>query len=144
MSEGSKNIDSYLDGKFKNSLSFETSPEFTSELIKRVELEKVFAKEDLKTDKIVKYASGGFVILMAAVTVLFAMLFKTNSGGKEISYFNSALARFSDFIEYISLLTSENMGLTFNIQTGLVIFIAMLCIFIFSFADKIIFRKSLK
>ncbi|MBL8006717.1 MAG: hypothetical protein JNJ56_04250 [Ignavibacteria bacterium] len=144
MSEGKNNIEAYLDGKIRNSLRANTSPDFIPELLKRIELEKEFAKEDQKTARIVRIASGGFIVLLSILTVVFAMLIKAKSDGKETDYLSAAVNKFSDYIEYISILASENTGFTFSLQTGIIIFLIMVFVFAFSYADKILYKKSIK
>lgn len=144
MSEGKNNIEAYLEGKIRNSLRANTSSEFIPELLKRIELEKEFALEDQKTARIVRFASGVFIALLSFLTVAFAMIIKAKSDGRETDYLSAAVNRFSDYIEYISILTSENIGFTFSLQTGIIIILIMFFIFAFSFADKILFKKSIK
>ena len=131
MGEGNKNIDYILDEKIRNSLSAVTSSDFTFELMKRVELEKEFATQDKKTDKLVKYLTGGIISLMIAVTL-----------ANEISYFSSIIDKFSGVVEYISVMAAENLGIAFDYKSGIVVLLVMACIFIFTFADKIIFKKT--
>jgi len=53
-----KNLDSFLDGELRGSLRSQPSDDFTAVLMKKVELEKEFAKEDVKAYRIAKYAIG--------------------------------------------------------------------------------------
>ena len=142
MGEGNKNIDYILDEKIRNSLSAVTSSDFTFELMKRVELEKEFATQDKKTDKLVKYLTGGIISLMIAVTLVISMFLKTGKEGNEISYLSSIIDKFSGVVEYISVMAAENLGIAFDYKSGIVVLLVMACIFIFTFADKIIFKKT--
>lgn len=142
MDDGNKNIDYILDEKIRNSLKVNTSSEFTFELMKRVELEKEFVKQDQKTDKLVKYFTGGSISLMIAVTLAISMIFKTGKEGNELSYFSSIIEKFSGLVEYMSVMAAENLGIAFDYKSGIVVLLAMACIFIFTFADKIIFKKT--
>ncbi len=144
MSDHNKNIDSFLDEKFRSSLSENTSSDFTFELMKRVQLQKEFATEDLRTDRMVKYVIGGVFSLMVIVTLVLGMVLKTNDEGKEVSYVNNFIGQFSEFLEKISLLTMENLGFAFNLETGIIVLLLMICVFIYSFADKNLFKKKLK
>jgi hypothetical protein len=144
MADGKNNIDSFLDIKIRNSLSSDTSPEFSFDLMKRIELEKEFAEQDNKTDKMVKYITGGLISFLIAVTLLLSSLLKTGKDGTEVSYFNRIIERFSDFIEYVSVMASENIGIAFNMKTGIIILLVMFCVFVFSFADRILLKKSMK
>lgn len=142
MGNANRNIDQILDEKISNSLSANTSSEFTFELMKRVELEKVFAMQDQKTDKLVKYFTVGFISLMVSVTIVISMILKTGKDGNEVSYFSSIIDKFSSFVEYMSIMAAENLGFAFDYKSGIVVLLAMACIFIFTFADKIIFKKT--
>jgi len=142
MQGDSKNIDSYLDENIRLSLKSSASSDFTFELMKRVELEKEFAKDDVKTEKLVKYIIGSFISLMAIFAVIFGLVLKTNEDGIEVSYFNSLIDKFSTFVEYVSLMATETLGFAFDFETGIVILLVMACVFLFSFAEKIIFRKN--
>ena len=142
MQDDSKNIDSYLEENIRISLKASASPNFSLELMKRVELEKEFAKEDVKTERIVRYIIGSLTSLMVVFAIIIGFVMKTNEDGKEISYFNSLINTFSTFVENVSLTAAETFGFAFNFETGIVILLIMVCVFLFSFAEKIIFRKS--
>lgn len=142
MGDGNKNMDYILDEKIRNSLSAVTSSDFTFELMKRVELEKEFATQDKKTDKLVKYLTGGIISLMIAMTLAISMFLKTGKEGNEISFFSSIIDKFSGVVEYISVMAAENLGIAFDYKSGIVVLLVMACIFIFTFADKIIFKKT--
>ncbi len=144
MSEGSKNIDSYLDERLKHSLESRTSTDFTFEMMKRITLEKEFASEDVRTFRMAKYIAGGFIFLLGAFIVLFTFILNTNDQSKDAGFFHAIINRFSDIIESISVMTTETLGFAFNFQTGIIILLIMVCIFLFSFADKIIFKKGFK
>ncbi len=145
MNEGEKkNFDSYLDKLMSKSLSEEVSGEFTSELMKRIEIEREFAREDIKTSRIARYIIGVFVTILAVIAVAFAFSLKVNDTGKDAGIFNYALERFSGMIESISMFISSNLGFGFSFQTGIILLVIMACVFLFSFADKVIFRKGYK
>jgi hypothetical protein len=143
MSHGNKNIDSILDDKLKQSLQADTSPDFIHELMKRVELEKEFANEDVKTYRIAKYIIGSLISLLIAFVVVFAFVLNANEDRKDVSFFNGIIDKFSDIIQSISVITTETLGFAFDFQTGVIILLVMVCVFLFSFADKIIFKKGL-
>lgn len=142
MNEDSKNIDSYLENHIRLSLKASASADFTFELMKRVELEREFIKEDVRTQRMVRYVIGSLISLMAIFAVIIGFVLKPNEDGEEISYFNSLIDRFSTFVEKLSLTAAETFGLAFNFETGIIILLIMVCVFLFSFAEKIIFRKS--
>lgn len=144
MPEGKRNIDSYLDEKLRNSLKSDTSKDFTYELLKRVEIEKEFVKEDVKTYRMAKYIIGGFVTLLTGFVVIFTVLLNINEDGKDASLFNSIVDRFSDFIESVSVGIADILGIALTFQTAAILLILTGCVFLFYFADKLIFRKSLK
>lgn len=142
MSEGkNKNIDSYLDNGIRQSLLNDTSSDFTFELMKRVELEKEFAKEDVKTSRMAKYIIGGFVSLLIAFVVMFAFVLNTNPESKDAGFFNGVVDKFSGIIESISVMITGTLGLVFDSQTSIIILLAMVFVFLFSFADRVIFKK---
>ena len=142
MPENNKNIESFLDEKFRNSLKNNTSDDFTFELMKRVALQNEFVMEDKKTDKVVKFAIGGFIAVLAFVTIAMGMVLKTGNESNETSYFNIAIDRISGVIENVSVLTMENLGFTFNLQTALILLVVMVCVFIYSFADRTLLKKN--
>lgn len=142
MQDKNKNMDSFLDENIRMSLKTNVSQDFTYELMKRVELEKEFNKEDMKTAKIVRYTIGSFIAIMVAFAVVIGFFLKVEQNGKEVSYFNSIIDKFSTFIETISIMATETLGFAFNFETGIVLLLVMVCVFLFSFADKIIFRKG--
>lgn len=144
MPEGKRNIDSYLDEKLTQSLRSNTSDDFTYELLKRVQIEKEFAREDVKTYRMAKYIIGGFTVLLTAFVVIFTILININEDSKDANLFNSFVDRFSGFIESISLAIADTFGIALNFETGTTLLILTVCVFLFYFADKIIFRKSLK
>lgn len=145
MSEGkNKNIDSYLDSSIRQTLRNDVSSDFTFELIKRVELEKEFAKEDVKTSRMAKYIIGGFVTLLIAFVVMFAFVLNTNQESKDAGFFNSVVDRFSGIVESMSVMITGTFGLVFDSQTSIIILLAMVFVFLFSFADRVIFKKGYK
>ena len=142
MPENNKNIESFLDEKFRNSLKDNTSDDFTLELMKRVALQNEFVKEDKKTDKVVKFAIGAFIVVLAFITFAIGMSLNTGSAKNETSYFNEVIERISGVIENISVLTMENLGFTFNLQSALILLVVMVCVFIYSFADRTLLKKN--
>lgn len=141
MSEGKKNIDSVFDDKIKHSLYNYTSADFSSELLKRVQLQKEFAKEDVKTDRLVKFVLMGLVTFLTVFAVSLSFILYANDDRTNVSYADSTVDKFTNFIQYISTIITETLGFTFNFQTGLIILLVMICVFLFSFADKVIFKK---
>lgn len=146
MPEGNQNRDfnSFLDDNIKRSLELNTSDGFTFEMMKRVELEKEFEKEDVKTYRMAKYIIGGFVSLMIAFVLMFSLFISNNNESKDAGIVNSIIDKFSGSIEAISVFTATNLGFAFDIQTGVVLMLLMVFVFLFSFADRIIFRKGFK
>ncbi|MDQ3020463.1 MAG: hypothetical protein M3R36_07830 [Bacteroidota bacterium] len=144
MSEGNQNIDSLLDDKLKHLLQSHTSPDFTYEMMKRIDLEKEFAKEDVKTYRIAKYIIGGFISLLVAFVMMFTFVLNTNEDSKDAGFFNGIIDSFSIMIQSVSVMMTENLGFAFDFQTGLIILLVMVCLFLFSFADRIIFKKGYK
>lgn len=146
MPEGNQNRDfnSFLDENIKRSLELNTSDGFTFEMMKRVELEKEFEKEDVKTYRMAKYIIGGFVSLMIAFVLMFSLFINNNNESKDAGIVNSIIDKFSGSIEAISVFTATNLGFAFDIQTGVVLMLLMVFVFLFSFADRIIFRKGYK
>ncbi len=139
-----KNLDSFLDSELGGSLQAYTTAGFSFELMKRVELEKEFAKEDVKTFKIARFVIGGFVFLLSALIVLFTVVLSSNENNQDVSFFNSIVDKFSVMIESASVLITETLGFAFDYQTGLIILLVMVFVFIFSFADRAFFKKGFK
>ncbi|HMS33074.1 MAG TPA: hypothetical protein PKC91_03225 [Ignavibacteria bacterium] len=139
-----RNLNPFLEDSIKQSLGISTSDGFTFEMMKRVQLEKEFAKEDVKTYRMAKYIIGGFVSLMFAFVFMFSFLISSNGQSKDAGIVNGMIDKFSDSIESISVFTAKNLGFTFDFQTGIVILLVMFCIFLFSFADRMIFKKGFK
>lgn len=139
-----RNLNSFLDDSIKRSLEFSTSDGFTFEMLKRVQLEKEFEKEDVKTYRMAKYIIGGFVSLMFALVLMFSFLISSNGDSKDAGIVNGIIDKFSDSIEAISIFTANNLGFAFDFQTGIVIMLVMICVFLFSFADRMIFKKGFK
>jgi hypothetical protein len=144
MHDGSKNIDSFLDEKLEQNLQAHTSADFSYETMKRVALEKEFATEDVKTYRIAKFIMGSLIFLLTAFIVMFTFVLSRNDESESTSLFNGIIDRFSNMIESISVITTENLGFAFSFQTTIVILLVMVCVFLFSFADKIIFKKGYK
>ena len=138
------NFDSFLNNGIKLSLENKVSEGFTSEMVKRIALEKEFAIEDIKTSKIAKYIIGGFISLIAFFIISFSLFFSLNGENKDVSRFNNVLDRFSDAIESVSVLISENLGFTFDFQTAMIFIVLMVFIFLFSYSDKLLFKKGFK
>jgi hypothetical protein len=138
-----KNFDSFLDDKITNSLEDHTSQDFIIEMMKRVQLAEEFEKEDVKTSKIAKYVIGGFVSFLSVFIVLFTFVVNTNKDSNDVGYFNNMVDKFSDTIETISIFTTENLGFSFDFQTGLIILVVMACVFLFTVADRVIFKKGI-
>lgn len=139
-----RNLDSYLDGKLRNSLSDNVHDDFTFELMKRVELQKEFAKEDVKTFRIAKSVISGFIAVLCGLVVLFTITLKSNQDGKDVSFLNSVIERFSYLIESTSLLIADTLGFAISFQTGFLILLAMVIVFLFSFADRSITKRFSK
>ncbi len=145
MSDRNKNLDAYLEANMKSYIQAETSPDFTLELMKKVQLEKEFAREDVKTSRIAKFVIGGFISILASFVILFSFLFNSNKDQKDISFLSSTflsstIDKFSKTIQDISIFSAENLGFAFTYQAGMIILLVMVCIFLFSFADKFMFK----
>lgn len=138
-----RNMDSFLDYKIKHSLMNATSEDFSSELIKRLNLEKEFVKEDIKTFKIAKFISAGFIAAMLLISVVLGLIINSNQKTGESSFFGNLINSFAGFIELISVKVVDIFGLSFTPQTLIVILLLMVFVFVFSFVDKMIFRKTL-
>lgn len=143
MSDSEKNIDSYLDNKIRQVLSDDVSQNFTYELMKRIDLENEFAKEDDRTQRIAKYIIGGLISFLAAFVAMFTFILNSNEDSRDAGLFKSLVDKFSDIIESVSIMTAENLGFAFNFQTGIIILLIMVCVFIFSFADRNIIKKRI-
>jgi hypothetical protein len=139
-----RNLNSFLDDSIKQSLKFGTSDSFTLEMMKRIQIEKEFEKEDVKTYRMAKYIIGGFVSLMFAFVFMFSFLISSNGQSRDSGIVNGVIDKFTDSIESISIFTAKNLGFTFDFQTGIVIMLVMICVFLFSFADRMIFKKGFK
>lgn len=144
MPEGNKNIDSYLDDKFNEYLFQNVSQDFSYELMKRVEIEKEFAKEDVKTYRLVKVIISLFLFLMSSFALIFTSVMNTNEESKDVGFLSGIINKFSDIIQTVSIFTTENLGFTFEVRTGIIVLLIMFCVFLFSIADKIVFNKSYK
>lgn len=145
MSEGNdKNIGSYLDNKISLSLKSETSDDFIYEMMKRVEIEKEFAREDKKTDKTVKIVIGGLIAAMILISIGLPLFFGIDSANESYGYSNLLIDQIAGSIEYFSMLITNNLGIAINSQTLLILLISGVCIFLFSKADKLLFKKSYK
>lgn len=139
-----RDLDSFLDENIKQTLRNDTSEGFNYEMMKRIRLEKEFEKEDVKTQRIAKYIIGGFVSLMVAFVFMFSFFIGSNEGSKDAGIISRVIERFSDSIEAISIFTARNLGFDFDFQTGVILLLVMACVFLFSFADRIIFKKGFK
>lgn len=139
-----RNLNSFLDENIKQTLEFSTSDSFTFETMKRIQIEKEFEKEDVKTYRMAKYIIGGFVSLMIAFVFMFSFLIGNNGESKDAGIVNGVIDKFSDSIESISIFTAKNLGFNFDFQTGIIIMLVMICVFLFSFADRVIFKKGFK
>lgn len=148
MPEENKNnkndLDSFLNTGIKLSLQDHVSDSFTSEMFKRIALEREFANEDIKTSKIAKFIITGFLSLIVFFVISFSLFFSMNEESKDVSMFNSTIDRFSDAITSVSIIISENLGFTFDAQTAMVIIILMVFVFLFSFSDRFLFKKGYK
>ncbi len=137
-----KNLDSFLDSELYISLHSNTSSDFTFELMKRVDLEKEFAKQDMKTSRIARYVIGSVIFLLSAFIIIFASLVSTSGKREDVSFFTNIIDRFTDTVESVSIIIAENLGFAFNYETGLIVLLLMVFVFVFSFADRIIFKKE--
>lgn len=145
MPEGNnKNIDSYLDEKISLSLISETSDDFIYEMMKRVEIEKEFAREDKKTDKTVKFVIGGLISAMILIAFGLPLLYGNSNADSSYGYYNMLIDQITGSIEYFSILMTDNLGIAINSKTLLVLLISGICIFLFSKADKLFLKKSFK
>ncbi|MEO8210339.1 MAG: hypothetical protein ABI840_07235 [bacterium] len=144
MSESNQNIDSFLDDKLKHLLQSQTSPDFTYDMMKRVELEKEFAKEDVKTYRIVKYIIGGLISLLVAFVMILTLILNTNDDSKDVGFLNGIIDSFSEMVQSISVMMADNLGFALDFQTGLIILLVMVFVFLFSFADRVILKKGYK
>lgn len=142
MNNDKKNIDSYLEDKIKQSLMNSTSEDFSSELAKRINLEKEFVKEDIKTFKLAKYISAGFISAMIFISVVLGIIITANQKDNETGLLGSIVDSFSGFIELISIKFIDMLGLSFSPQTIIILILIMIFIFAFSFAEKLISRKT--
>lgn len=142
MNGDSRNIDSIIDEKLKHSLIHNTSDGFSDELVKRINLEKEFAMQDVKTSKIAKLILGGFISFLVFISVILGLLLKSHETAGDTNIIGSFINKFSGFVENFSTSTFFNLGFTFSQQSLIILLLVMVFIFIFSFADKILFRKS--
>lgn len=138
------NLDSFLNKGISLSLEDQVSDGFSDEMMKRIALAKEFAIEDIKTSKIAKYIISGFLSLIGFFVISFSLLFAFNGDNKEVSMFNNVVDGFSAAVESVSILISENLGFTFELQTALVLIVLMVFVFLFSFSDRFLFKKNYK
>lgn len=144
MSDGKNNIDSIIDERIRMSLKSETSGNFTPELLERIEIEKQFVREDVRTYKRVKYVIFGIISVIVIFLSIFTVVLSENEGSAESGLIARNIDRFSDIISSASVFMTENLGVTLSYQTGIFILLIMVFVFLFSFADKIIFKKGYK
>jgi hypothetical protein len=141
MSGERKNIDSYLNEQISISLNAMPSQTFEEELLKRISIENEFRKQDVKTDKIAKslIATGVIAFLMLMTFVGFLL----NKGdGDSGRYVENSLDTFTNFIETASLQLTSILGFTLGPQSAAIVLVLLVSIFLYSMADKFVFRKS--
>jgi len=141
MSGEGKNIDSYLNEQISLSLNAMPSQTFEEELLKRISIENEFRKQDVKTDKLAKSFMGTIVVSFIVLLIFAGFLLNKNSG-ESGGYLVNALDMFTVAIETVSLQLTSILGFTLGPQSAAIVLVLLVSIFLYSMADKFVFRKS--
>ncbi len=141
MTGDGKNIDSFINDQIGNSLNAVPSQMFEEELLKRISIENEFRKQDVKTDKIAKsFVVSGIIAFL--VIVVLAGLILNKSGAESDSTMVNALDRFTSVIETVSFQLTSIMGFSIGSQSASILLVLLVSIFLYTAADRFVFRKS--
>jgi hypothetical protein len=141
MSGEEKNIDTYINEQISLSLNAMPSQTFEQELLKRISIENEFRKQDVKTDKLAKSFIGTIVVSFIFLLTLAGFLLKKNSG-ESGGYLVNAVDMFTGIIETVSLQLTSILGFSLGPQSAAIVLILLVSIFLYSMADKFVFRKT--
>jgi hypothetical protein len=137
----SEEIEKYLETKIANSLLTKTSDSFSDKLMREIEMSKEFEREDKKVSLSVRYIMAGFIVLILsfAFTISYYLSSQLENENSAISNeFGSAGSYINGFFTNVFSM----VGITFTKEFFLYAIMITVFIGIFSFADKVIFRKG--
>jgi hypothetical protein len=149
-----RKIDEFVESKLRKSKVENTSSDFTSFVMKRVQSEYKSMTAEARRDRIAKYIIGVFSSLMVIFTVVIGYLAKSEIGSKvestgikiepTVETSNNILQQ---FISYVSIFF-ENLlgffGLTASFQSISIIVGLILIVLFYFLADRVFLKGKLK
>lgn len=135
------NIDRFIDENIGSPMFEKTSEDFTDKMIREIELAKEFQREDKRTFRFVNLAIAGFAALILTAGAVIIWISSINIEEKGVDTEGTGFA-ISQFIGTLSDKLSGMLGVSFTPEVFLYFIGIMFVIFIFSIADRFIFRRS--
>ena len=138
----SEEIEKYLEIKIANSLLSSTSDSFSDKLMREIEISKEFEREDKKVSKSARYILSGFIILI--LSFAFSISYYLSSQlEQENSAISNEYGNAGNYINGFFTKVFSIVGITFTKEFFLYAIMITVFIGIFSFADKMLFKKSI-
>jgi len=130
-----------LEERIKNSL-YQKAPEgFTDKLLKEIQINEEFAKEDKKTGKALKYFSLiTFSFILTFGTLLLYVI--TGQYGEVKNNEESILQKIPEFFNGLFTGILDIFGFTLTNMGFIYLIVILVLIFGFSLSDKYIFKKQ--
>ena len=149
-----KHIDDFIEGKLRKSRVVNTSGDFSSMLMQKIQAEGKLALEETKTDRLAKHFIGGFSSLVIGLTILIAYLSgsrginTSETSGINISpalhSSNNLFGRFADFIESVFVQALELVGLSASSKTISIILTVIGIVCLFLLAERFLIRGKFR
>ena len=134
------NINRFIEKGFETALAEKTGGDFTAELLREIELSKVFRKEDKRTFGYLNFIL--IVIAGAVVTSGIALLVLLGSSTAEGSEKTGAFGLLTNFFDSLNIRLYSLLGISFN-ENILIYFAGIAAaIALFTFLEKAVFKKG--
>jgi len=135
------NINRFIDENIGKPMLEKASDDFTVKMMREIELVKEFQREDKRTFRFVNFAIAGFTALIFAVGTVIIWISSNNIEEQGIDTESTGFA-LSQLINNLNAKIFGILGVSLTPEVLLYFIGIMFVIFIFSIADKFIFRRS--
>jgi hypothetical protein len=135
------NIDRFIDENIGKPMFEKTSGDFTDKMIREIELAKEFQREDKRTFRFVNFAIAGFAALILTVGAVIIWISSKNIDEQGIDTEGTGFA-ISQFIGNLNTKIFGIFGVSLTPEAILYFIGILVFVFIFSVADKFLFRRS--
>ena len=141
MTQDINNINNYIDNSIKSTLLKSTSASFTDRVMGELELSKEFAMQDRKASNLVKIVIAVFSFMILSFSVVLSF-YISNKYLSDDANPESAFTNVISFFTGVGTKVVSVLGFSNSIYSFLLIAVVVLIFLIYSFAEKLFFKKG--